>query len=253
MSLRGELTKAAKLLNLPWQLARAKFRLKTRGRVVQGPFTGMNYIGKSFGSEYEAKLLGTYELELCDIVNELCGDAYDIVVNVGAAEGYYAVGFAMRVSDAQVIAFEISERAHPFLRKLATLNGVANRISVRGRCDLQGLTSALEAGARPLLVMDIEGEEDVMLDPRKAPILQKCAILVEVHEFVDSTLFDRLYARFFATHTVGTIRGRNRTRDDLPFSTTVLWPWFAGMMDERRTPPVTWLLLRPKDLPDTPR
>lgn len=41
----------------------------TRNEVVAGPFTGMKYPGKSVGSAYCPKLLGTYELELAEVID----------------------------------------------------------------------------------------------------------------------------------------------------------------------------------------
>jgi hypothetical protein len=43
----------------------------TRNEVVAGPFTGMKYPGKSVGSAYCPKLLGTYELELAEVIDQL--------------------------------------------------------------------------------------------------------------------------------------------------------------------------------------
>lgn len=79
---------------------------KTNDRVFWGPFTGMIYVGSSVGSEYCPKLLGTYESELHLIIEELCQKLFNTIINVGAAEGYYAIGMAICNPQSRVIAFE---------------------------------------------------------------------------------------------------------------------------------------------------
>jgi len=69
----------------------------TNRTVASGPFRGMRYVARAYHSAYHAKLLGTYEMELHGIVEELCRETPGIIVDVGAAEGYYAVGLAMRL------------------------------------------------------------------------------------------------------------------------------------------------------------
>src|SRR6187455_778364 len=80
---------------------------KDAGFIVQGgPFQGMRYIERTQWECLPAKLLGIYERELHAIVEDLVARAYDTVINVGSAEGYYAVGFARRCPAASVIAYE---------------------------------------------------------------------------------------------------------------------------------------------------
>ena len=52
-----------------------------------------------------------------------------MIVNVGAGEGYYAVGLARRAAGAQVVAFEIDPLRRLWCRKMAGANGVGLRSS----------------------------------------------------------------------------------------------------------------------------
>ena len=47
---------------------------------MSGPFAGMKYVADSVGSQYEPKLLGTYESELTGIVNDLCKQRFQTLV-----------------------------------------------------------------------------------------------------------------------------------------------------------------------------
>src|SRR5579859_5362525 len=66
-------------------------RKRTRARVRSGPFAGMRYVDASIGSAYLPKLLGIYERELHPVIEEACASRPGLIVDLGAAEGYYAV------------------------------------------------------------------------------------------------------------------------------------------------------------------
>src|SRR5437660_11467263 len=81
-------------------------RASTANQVRQGPFAGMRYIDRAIGSAYLPKLLGTYECELAAIIEEVCARGPRLIIDLGAAEGYYAVGLALRNPQARVVGFE---------------------------------------------------------------------------------------------------------------------------------------------------
>src|SRR5438445_9468790 len=78
----------------------------TRGRVIAGPFQGLTYVSTARGSSIGPKLLGTYEIELREVVEEIIRRGYKTIINIGAGEGYYGVGLAKRMPDARVICFD---------------------------------------------------------------------------------------------------------------------------------------------------
>jgi len=92
--------------------------------VAAGPFTGLRYIKGAVGSAYIPKLLGIYERELNGCVEKACALNFPLIVDVGAAEGYYAVGLARRNPKARVIAFEMEEKGRAKLAEMAQLNGI---------------------------------------------------------------------------------------------------------------------------------
>src|SRR5690348_1337426 len=78
-------------------------------RVNSGPFKGLEYISGAAGSAYTPKILGCYEQEIHAFIEEIINKSYSVIVDVGCAEGYYAVGFAYRSSDVKVYAFDENE------------------------------------------------------------------------------------------------------------------------------------------------
>lgn len=223
---------------------------KTNGIVQSGPFRGMQYISKSHRhSALPPKLLGTYERELSGPLEEAISMRYDLVVDIGAGEGYYAVGFALRLTNAKVIAYEMESSARDLLRELARLNNVQDQITVHGLCTKQSLTSSLSVEGKPLLICDAEGAEVILLDPVRIPALRSAFILVELHEGIIGGLSEEIRERFASTHTIQSIHQEPRARSEFPYKTlsTTLLPGFIDYaMDERRAYQQMWYWMKPR-------
>jgi hypothetical protein len=151
------------------------------GLVVQGgPFRGMRYVSRSHGSALLPKLVGAYEAELHGVVRTALARPYATVIDIGCAEGYYAVGLALRLPGAVTYAFDIAAAAQERCRELAGLNGVSDRVVVAGECTPRRLQELLRPPA--LVVCDCEGAEVELLDPEQAPALRGADLLVELHD-----------------------------------------------------------------------
>jgi tRNA G46 methylase TrmB len=147
----------AKLLY--WKLCFPSFieLIPPRLRIVSGPFRGMRYNLVACGSAHSAKLLGTYEKELHAIIDEILAERFEEIIDIGAAEGYYAVGLALSSpSPRRVIAFEAQEQGRQLLQELAAGNSLKN-VDIRGACDVMGLEQALAGGRPKLIICDVEG------------------------------------------------------------------------------------------------
>lgn len=172
--------------------------------VLSGPFEGLNYVGtQAFCSSHYPKLLGTYEHEIEARVRQAIEDSFPVIVDVGAADGYYAVGLALKCPAAHVIAFEQNPRAHRQLENLAKVNGVSDRLEIRGRCDPHDLLSLPYAGG--FMIMDCEGYEEILLTEEVISHLRHWDFLIETHDGYSREMTRRLSGRFAATHHVEVI------------------------------------------------
>lgn len=212
-------------------------------KVAAGPFAGMRYITRSCGSALAPKVIGSYECELHAAVDGVIAGDYERIIDIGCAEGYYAVGLAWR-KRIPVVAYDRSEAARACVAELAGLNGVSSLIEVRESCDTEELESF--SGQQVFLICDIEGAEGHLLDPTCAPALLGFDLLVEVHDGADSTaLHDALVSRFEATHTIETIPFRGRDGSEASSLVWVDTPDFhLSVVDERRQLGVEWLLIK---------
>ncbi len=183
-------------------------------RVLAGPFAGLQYGNDVVCGAYVAKLVGSYEEELHGVIEQIKVRQYRRIVDVGCAEGYYAVGLAVQMPGARVLAYDIDENARRYCADLARLNGVAGRVEVRGRCGHAKLEAS--CGPETLVVCDCEGFEHELLDPAAVPRLKQTDLLVELHDCLRPGLTPDLLARFAHTHDVQLIESRERAVQDYP-------------------------------------
>jgi len=234
-----------------WSLLTAAIRVYARQRVLAGPFAGT----RLFVSDQTERLLpcyylGTAELEIQDAVEDLVAKRYATIINIGAADGYYTIGFARRLPESRIIAFEAVDSFHQVLERTAAANGVTDRIEVKGHCDRSALRTAIAHAKPPILVVaDIEGYEMELLDPVAVPELERADLLIETHDAVVSGCTEIMMDRFRATHAVEQFIGRPRELGDLPPRTLpLLRKWFpkkvVELMNERRAGVQQWLCCR---------
>jgi hypothetical protein len=219
--------------------------------VVQGGlFAGMRYPRfKSVGSALLAKLLGTYEVELTEILTQAIQTPYEVIADVGCAEGYYAVGLALKIPQCKVFAFDIDPEARALCTEMAQVNHVTDRLVVEGKSTGESLSN-LVAGKRALVISDCEGGELDLFDPSTILKIAHCDVLIEAHEFIHRGISQELQNRFRATHECRVVHSMDplekAERHPSPLirekSTEVL----AWLYSEGRPEVMEWLWLTPR-------
>lgn len=210
------------------------------GQIIRhGPFAGMDYAVPAGEGAAVPRMLGVYEHALAPVIETIISTAYPLVINLGCAEGYYAVGLARRMPETRILAQDTNPTAQDHCRALAHLNGVAARVVVGGTFTTADFAIAQQQAT--VVICDIEGAEAHLLDPDQAPGLLQADILVEVHEVFSPGLTERITARFAASHTI--------TRIDRALSAAALPAWMETLSDldrllalwEWRAGPTPWL------------
>jgi hypothetical protein len=203
--------------------------------VSGGPFAGMVYPDQS-ATSLVPKLLGLYERELHGAIEEAIRAAPQVIVNVGAADGYYAVGLARRCPAAYVYAFEADPAQRELCRRTVELNGVPARVTLEGTAAPPALR-ALPDG-RTLVVMDCEGCERALLRPEEVPSLRQAAIVVELHDFLEPGVGEAVIERFAGTHAVAVVQARAQPPQR--------GPDLALALSEYRPGPMRWAVMTPR-------
>jgi hypothetical protein len=188
--------------------------------VSGGPFAGLTYPDAEPLS-LVPKLLGIYERELHGAIEAAIRTQPGVIVNVGAADGYYAVGLARRCPNATVIAYEADPEQRELCRRVAAANGV--------EIDLRGRAERLDAPPGALVVIDCEGCERALLEP---PL--PATIVVELHDFLEPGVGEAIAERFADTHEVEIVP----TGPQPPHSELAL--------SEYRPGPMRWAVMTPR-------
>lgn len=242
-----------------WQIAHTATRSRRQdllaalvgqqGWIVQsGPFAGMVLPDRASWGDGDLlpKLLGVYEAELHPVIDEIAAAAPDLIVNVGAAEGYYAIGMARLLPGTFVLAFDTEPRSQEICRQAAALNDVGVRVAVAGQCTPDLLQAILPRGRTPVVICDCEGYERTLIDPQRVPALRTAVLVVECHDFVDASTTQTLVDRLSPSHTLIRIREGARDPNELPFLQGLdsLDRWLA--VCEYRPSTMHWLVARPR-------
>jgi precorrin-6B methylase 2 len=181
-------------------------RMCPDNKVKYGPFAGMIYAErKSLGSALVGKLLGCYEKELHPLIDKISNNNYSEIVDIGCAEGYYAVGFGRKFTSARVFAYDTNDEAISLCEKMAATNGLKNRLNIGGFCAPDTLMK-LPLTSRSLIISDCEGYEKNLFTDAVVQFLKNHDVLIEVHDYMDIEISSELCKRFSKTHNHLTIQ-----------------------------------------------
>jgi hypothetical protein len=219
--------------------------------VASGPFKGLRYpSSQTFGSVLFPKLLGSYESELHPVLFELLGNGYNTVIDIGCGEGYYAVGLAQKLPNAEVYGFDTDLRSRQLCASMAKLNGVDDRVHIGDKCDRKTLRS-IPLGARALIVSDCEGYEGSLFNNEIAGVLARHDLIIETHDFIDIELSRKIREVFARTHHVRSVK----STDDIERAHSSHYPELRNystrdkylILSESRPAIMEWLVMTSKD------
>jgi hypothetical protein len=219
--------------------------------VLHGPFKGLKYPEECALTRYSTlNLLGSYEMELHPWLSELKPNQYERLVDIGASEGYYAVGMALRTGT-PVDAYETESRSRCFCREMARLNGVSHLVSVRSWCNRKALRRL--AGRRCLVISDCEGYEVMLFTRDVVQALRKSDIIIELHEGNNrSSLFPTdaarsvLESRFAGTHELKIVTFGSRDCSMFPEVGFLGADAMKAISEEGRGANQEWLIATPR-------
>jgi precorrin-6B methylase 2 len=219
--------------------------------VIHGPFAGMVYHEfKSFGSSLVSKVLGCYEKELHAVIEKIKSGRYTAIVDIGSAEGYYAVGFGMLFPEAKVYAFDTNPDALNSCKKMAQANGLGDRLEIGGFCSPETLLK-LPLGSKALIISDCEGYEKSLFTNEAIVALAEHDLLVETHDYIDIEISQELANRFSRTHQIEWIQ----SLDDIQKAKTYDFSELSGysladrkmLLAEYRPAIMEWMYLSSKN------
>lgn len=209
--------------------------------VLDGPFKGLKYCKDACVTFPPSKRMGSYESELSEVVEHIVSNRYDRIVDVGSAEGYYAVGLLTRTKSSLMFAYETTAGDRDWLLKNAELNGVANRLTIGEFCTPEVLQTVIQG--KTFVFSDCEGYEDTLFDLNACPLLSQTDMLIECHDDSVPGITQKLQKMFAPTHDIVNIMPKARDSSYWKYANHA--PWFIRQiaLSDHRSKAEGWLFL----------
>jgi hypothetical protein len=162
---------------------------KAFGGVVRyGPLKGFKLDDDpSWGTgDLAPKLFGLYEQEILQLLSDLRGQRR-VLINLGAADGYYGIGLVSAGLFERSVCFEQSEKGRAVIAKTAQNNGVADKVTILGAAGADFPKVIAELGFKAsdcLILCDVEGAEFSIFSGQCLDSLQGAHVIIELHGFL---------------------------------------------------------------------
>lgn len=160
---------------------------RLNGQVKYGYFQGLKLDPHAaWGKlDYPSMLLGTYEKEVIDTIHNKSYIHQKILVELGAADGFYAIGALFNKRFTQAHCFEMTENGRNTIARNAELNGVSNQISIHGHADSGFYTNLPQLNWDNVFILcDVEGAEFEIFSDESLKAVSGATIVIEIHHWV---------------------------------------------------------------------
>ncbi|WP_296020002.1 hypothetical protein [uncultured Agrobacterium sp.] len=227
-------------------------------RVAHGPFKGLllgadTHWGE--GADRGGMILGLYEQEILNIVDEIPA-RYRTFIDLGAADGYYGLGMLVNNRFHTSYCYEITERGREVIAANAVLNGVADRVIIRGEATREFYNDLpAEVRDQSLVLVDIEGAEFDLIDAGTFAAFSKAMIVIEIHDWMVENgpeKMAKLQVDAARTHRVTEIKMGARDLSGIPELQSMPDTQRWLLCSENRARVMVWLRFDPIEMDDTP-
>lgn len=222
------------------------------GTVRYGPFKGLKIEKDAYWGRLDlgGQCLGFYEKEILDFIAGIDSGEFSTFIDVGAADGYYAVGVIVSGKIGNVICFEQSESGREAIGRNWLRNGSPGSLKVLGEANIDSISALSSESLKNALVMiDIEGFEFQLLTDSVLGSFACCTLVIEIHNWVAD--FDRQYSdllrRVDKYFTISFIDRVDRSTVDIPELRDFTDDNRLLLVSERRPCLMKFLKLTPKD------
>lgn len=164
------------------------------GLIRHGPFKGMRLSEETWWGKNDlgAQTLGLYEPSVLRFIEKnTAAGPIPTFIDIGAADGYYAVGMLFSRLARRCICFESSESGQQTIKTNSKVNGInPSLLTIYGEADAETLLGLEDrAFDDALMLVDIEGGEfDLFKGLSVFEYLQNATIVIEIHHWVDDFL-----------------------------------------------------------------
>ena len=154
--------------------------------IAYGPFKGMKLSDDIWWSKNDriTQTLGIYEEHVVERLKEFSSQGASRFIDIGAADGYFAIGMAFSKIYSKVVAYEIEPIGQKRIRENSAINRCEDLVSVFGEADYSSLKNLLSEDLKTSILVDIEGAEYQLLDEGMLSLMSNCYLICELHPWL---------------------------------------------------------------------
>ena len=164
------------------------------GTVKYGPFKGLRLTHNPWWGQLDlgSQCLGLYEKEILKFIENIEDGQFTNFIDIGAADGYYAVGVLSTGKIQRSICFEKTDKGREAIFTNWKNNGAIGQLVVKAKANFESIATLTEHDLeRSLILIDIEGGEFELLNNDTIHKFRYSKILLEIHNWV--TDFEEKY------------------------------------------------------------
>ena len=195
-----------------------------------------------------SKLLGIYEQDILEFLNKTKG-SYKFLVDIGAGDGYYAVGSVFAGVVERAYGFEINEKSRDTMIENAKINNVLDSVYIDSEATLAKINNILnnEGQNSGIFIVDIEGEEFKLLTNKFLEVCKNSTLIIEIHEWDSlSNRYEEIIKNCDIFFNISYLYNRTKTIPDLPVINQINDNFRWLLCSEGRPQQMKWLVLTPK-------
>ena len=219
------------------------------GVIRYGLFKGMRLsINTWWGkADLGSQCLGLYEKQILEFIS--LNGPYDTFLDIGAADGYYAIGMLHSQMAKRSICFEISEQGQASIKENWALNKSIGKLEVHGEANKATLSkTAPKLCGKSLVLIDIEGAEFALLTPKIIAMLKRCEIIIEIHNWVEGfqSKYTELLTNLDKHYEINILKNAAQNTESIPLLRSYTDENRLLVSSERRPCLMRFLHLKPR-------
>ncbi len=180
------------------------------GVVKYGPFTGLHLDRETWWGKLDlgSQCLGLYEKEILNLIDATEAGRFSTFIDIGAADGYYAIGMLVSGKVGRTICFEQTEKGRSVIAENWKKNHSVGELTILGEANAASFAALNRADLNNALVLvDVEGFEFDLLTDEVLSLLKSSTVVIEIHHWMDNfldkyTTFLRHAANYFEVEVI---------------------------------------------------
>lgn len=180
------------------------------GVVKYGPFTGLHLDRETWWGKLDlgSQCLGLYEKEILNLIDATEAGRFSTFIDIGAADGYYAIGMLVSGKVDRTICFEQTEKGRSVIAENWKKNHSVGELTILGEANAASFAALNRADLdNALVLVDVEGFEFDLLTDEVLSLLKSSTVVIEIHHWMDNfldkyTTFLRHAASYFEVEVI---------------------------------------------------